>query len=112
MNRMLGFAIVLAGALGAGCTVTTTPAVGYAEVSAAPVGVDITAYPYTYYEGRPVYLYNDRWYYRGTGGNWYYYRTEPRYLYDRRYRRDYYYPHGRTYEHHDYDRRYDNRYHH
>jgi hypothetical protein len=37
---------------------------------------DIESYPYANYEGRPVYLYNERWYYR-DGGRWTYYRTPP-----------------------------------
>lgn len=36
-----------------------------------------------YFEGRPAYYYNDRWYFR-SGGGWGYYRTEPGYLYRRR----------------------------
>jgi hypothetical protein len=37
-----------------------------------------------YYEGHPVYLYNDHWYYRDARGGWNYYHTEPQYLHDRR----------------------------
>lgn len=37
-----------------------------------------------YYEGRPVYLYNNSWYFRDQNGAWNYYRTEPAYLRDRR----------------------------
>ncbi len=36
-----------------------------------------------YYEGRPAYFYNDRWYFR-SGAGWGYYRSEPRYLYQQR----------------------------
>ena len=36
-----------------------------------------------YYEGRPVYYYNNYWYYRDHG-RWRYYRTEPGYLRDHR----------------------------
>ena len=36
-----------------------------------------------YYQGRPAYYYNDRWYFR-SGGGWGYYRSEPGYLYQRR----------------------------
>jgi len=36
-----------------------------------------------YFEGRPAYWYNGRWYFRSAGG-WGYYRSEPRYLYEQR----------------------------
>ena len=36
-----------------------------------------------YYEGRPAYFYNERWYFQ-TAGGWSYYRSEPRYLYNQR----------------------------
>ncbi len=36
-----------------------------------------------YYEGRPVYYYNNYWYYRDHG-RWRYYRTEPGFLRERR----------------------------
>jgi hypothetical protein len=39
-----------------------------------------TAEP-VYYEGRPAYWYNNRWYYR-NGGAWGYYHGEPGYLRD------------------------------
>jgi hypothetical protein len=32
-----------------------------------------------YFEGRPAWYYNDRWYFR-SGGGWGYYRSEPAYL--------------------------------
>jgi hypothetical protein len=66
-----------------GCSFHTEPAYGYAEVTAAPVDVDVYSYPHTYYLGRPVYWYRDRWYYR-DGGRWYYYRDEPPPLYEYR----------------------------
>jgi len=59
-----------------GCYAYAGPPVAYAEVSEAPVEVDIATYPQTQYEGRPVYLYRDRWYYR-NGSRWSYYREEP-----------------------------------
>ena len=46
-----------------------------------------------YYGGRPVYFYNDHWYYR-NGGGWAYYRSEPGFLRDRR---GWYAPGGRYY---------------
>jgi hypothetical protein len=53
------------------------------EVTADTVPVNIETYPYTEYEGRRVYLWGDRWYYR-SGNRWSYYRSEPETL--RRYR--------------------------
>ena len=47
-----------------------------------PPGYLATAAP-VYYEGRPAYYYNDRWYFR-SGGGWGYYRSEPGYLYNHR----------------------------
>jgi len=47
-----------------------------------PPGYVATAAP-IYYEGRPVYWYGNRWYYR-NGGGWGYYRSEPPYLSARR----------------------------
>jgi hypothetical protein len=37
-----------------------------------------------YFEGRPVYLYNNLWYFRDEHGAWQYYRHEPEYLRGRR----------------------------
>jgi len=53
------------------------------EVTAGTVPVNIETYPYQEYEGRRVYLWGDRWYYR-NGNQWGYYRREPETL--RRYR--------------------------
>jgi hypothetical protein len=58
-----------------------------AEVTAEPAyypppGFVATANP-VYYEGRPAYYYNSRWYFR-SGGGWGYYRSEPGYLYRNR----------------------------
>jgi len=63
----------------------TTAAAGCsAEVVAEPAyypppGYLATVAP-TYYEGRPAYYYNDRWYFR-SGAGWGYYRSEPSYLF-------------------------------
>lgn len=65
-----------------GCYATTG---AYVEADYPPVAIE--TYPHTYYEGRVVYLVDDRWYVRDNGG-WYYYRSEPRVLY--RYRTHYY----------------------
>jgi len=46
------------------------------EVTAATIPVDITTYPSTVYEGRTVYFWGGRSYYR-NGNNWAYYRQEP-----------------------------------
>lgn len=45
------------------------------EVDTAPV-INIETYPQTTYEGRTVYYYQDRWYFR-NGPRWTYYRREP-----------------------------------
>ncbi len=47
-----------------------------------PPGYLATVTP-VYYEGRPAYYYNDRWYFR-SGAGWGYYRNEPAYLYHHR----------------------------
>lgn len=59
-----------------GCYVYADPPTVYAESNEAPVEVDVQTYPQTQYEGRPVYYYHDRWYYR-SGNRWQYYRREP-----------------------------------
>jgi hypothetical protein len=43
------------------------------------IPIDIETYPSTVYEGRTVYLYGDRWYYRDRD-RWTYYHTEPEQL--------------------------------
>lgn len=63
----------------AGCHAHTEPA--YVEARVAPVGV--YHYPWVYYEGRPVYLIDGRWYFH-DGRRWRYYRQEPRVLYRER----------------------------
>jgi hypothetical protein len=45
------------------------------EVEVGPRYVE--RYPQTVYEGRPVYYYDDHWYYQ-RGPRWVYYREEPR----------------------------------
>src|SRR5689334_5154729 len=47
-----------------GCYAYAEPPVVYAEAYEAPVEIDVQTYPQAQYEGRPVYLYRDRWYYR------------------------------------------------
>ncbi len=60
-----------------------------------PPAVIATTTP-VYYEGRPAYWYNSRWYYRDAHRRWAYYRDEPRYLHEHRLR---YPPHPRYYDH-------------
>jgi hypothetical protein len=64
-----------------GCYAYAEPDVGYADLSSAPVGIE--EYPSVYYEGRPVYLSGDRWWYR-DGRGWRYYRREPAELHRQR----------------------------
>jgi hypothetical protein len=66
-----------------GCRVYSEPeyATGYVELTSAPA--DLSVYPSTYYEGRTVYLVNDRWMYPDRG-RWVYYRREPPQLYRQR----------------------------
>src|SRR5262245_1670740 len=47
----------------------------YVEIETAPPRIE--EYPSTYYDGRPVYYYDNHWYYR-RGPGWAYYRDEPR----------------------------------
>jgi hypothetical protein len=53
-------------------------------VSVAPPAAYIATATPEYYEGRPVYYYNNSWYYRDHYGHWGYYRHEPAYLVERR----------------------------
>jgi hypothetical protein len=55
----------------------------YVAPPAPPSAAYIATVQPEYFEGRPVYLYNNNWYYRDEHG-WNYYRTEPAYLHDRR----------------------------
>ncbi len=80
--RHIGAAIAFAASAVAGCYASAEPpAVGYAEVTSAPV--DIETYPSVVYEGQPVYFYGDRWWHR-DGGSWTYYRDEPAELHRQR----------------------------
>ncbi len=75
-------AVAVAAIAFGGCRATTYgDEVGYVELTAAPVDVDV--YPHTFYDGRAVYLVNDRWMYRDRG-RWAYYRHEPPELYRQR----------------------------
>ena len=53
------------------------------SVGVAPPSAYIATTQPEYFEGRPVYWYNNNWYYRDHG-RWSYYRTEPGYLRERR----------------------------
>jgi hypothetical protein len=53
------------------------------RVGIAPPAAYIATTQPEYFEGRPVYWYNNNWYYRDHG-RWSYYRSEPGYLRDRR----------------------------
>ncbi len=55
------------------------------QVVIPPPSFLATAVP-VYYQGRPAYWYQNRWYYR-DGRNWQYYNDEPVYLRDYRVRR-------------------------
>jgi hypothetical protein len=48
-----------------------------------PPAVIVAQVP-VYFEGRPVYWYQSRWYYRDPRGAWTYYRAEPPYLHTHR----------------------------
>ena len=54
------------------------------SVNIAPPAAYIATVTPEYYEGRPVYWYNDNWYYRDRHNHWVYYRHEPAYLRERR----------------------------
>jgi hypothetical protein len=79
--RVAGFAAAL-GTAATGCVATLGTDAEYAEADDAPA--DITVYPHTVYEGRDVYLVNDRYYYRGPENRWVYYRNAPAPLVERR----------------------------
>lgn len=76
-RSLVAAAFLMVGAIG--CYAYAEPA--YVEARAAPV--EVYQYPRTYYEGRPVYLVNGRWYFVDRG-RWHYYRSEPRPLYRER----------------------------
>jgi len=72
------------------------------SVGIAPPQAYIATTQPEYFEGRPVYWYNNNWYYRDHG-RWSYYRSEPGYLRERRGHwgeRG----HGRVVEHHERER--------
>jgi hypothetical protein len=54
-------------------------------VTVAPPAAYIATSQPEYFENRPVYWYNNNWYYRDHG-RWLYYRREPDYLRERRVR--------------------------
>jgi hypothetical protein len=64
-----------------GCHVRAHEPVGYVEVTSGPL--DVSPYPYTYYDGRPNYYVDGRWMYR-DGSTWYTYREPPPELYRQR----------------------------
>jgi hypothetical protein len=91
MKRLRSLVFLLPGALLlpiAACTATVVPVepVGTYEVTSTAIPMDIEAYPHTYFDGRPVYLYSGRWYYRGDGGRWRFYSPEPQPLFQYRQR--------------------------
>jgi hypothetical protein len=78
------FRAVIMAIASAGCSTTVQPVPVqpvYTEVYSAPAPVDIEAYPYVVYGGRPHYYYQNRWWYR-EGPGWTYYPAngEPEYL--------------------------------
>jgi hypothetical protein len=80
--RQLAWRAVAAGVIATpGCYAYADPDVGYADVTSAPVEIEES--PSVYYEGRPVFLYGDRWWYR-DGRGWRYYRREPAELHRQR----------------------------
>ena len=100
---LLPAAVLLsAGALN-GCVAEVEPAT-------VPVGISYYDYPYTYYEGRTVYLVNGAWYYP-SGNHWYRYRNAPVALEHRRGQLHYppRYGHGGGPHDHRYDNRHDYR---
>jgi hypothetical protein len=70
-----------AGSLG-GCYAHAGAEPAYVETTYVPAHVE--TYPSYYYEGRTVYLIDERWYYRQPTGRWVYYREEPPTLYRQR----------------------------
>jgi hypothetical protein len=74
--------LVIPGAL-ALATPTEAQAQPGVEVVVEPPSAFIATAAPEYFEGRPVYYYNNYWYYRDHG-RWGYYRSEPGYLRDRR----------------------------
>jgi len=83
MNRIKSILInaLLLGPMLASVVPSTAQAQAITVEAPSPAFI-ATAQP-EYFEGRPVYYYNDSWYYRDHG-RWSYYRTEPGYLHERR----------------------------
>ncbi|HUJ63856.1 MAG TPA: hypothetical protein VLX92_35390 [Kofleriaceae bacterium] len=82
MNKLILFAAI-ATCAGIANSGDAEAQVGVEVVVAPPAAYIATVTP-EYYEGRPVYFYNDHWYYRDRWGHWGYYRSEPMYLHGRR----------------------------
>lgn len=78
MSKVLTLVTALSLALG-----SSTEARAQVVVTIAPPAAYIATSQPEYFEGRPVYYYNNNWYYRDHG-RWSYYRREPVYLRDRR----------------------------
>ncbi len=75
--------LVLTGALSlGGCYARARVEPAYVETTYVPAHVEL--YPSYRYEGRVVYLIDNRWYYRHSNGRWVYYREEPPVLYRQR----------------------------
>jgi hypothetical protein len=66
-----------------GCVAEVDPEPAYATVEVDAVPPTIVQSPAVVYEGRPVYYYGDRWYFR-RGEHWAYYGREPPALYRQR----------------------------
>jgi hypothetical protein len=69
-----------------GCVAEVQPEPAYVVTETDQVPPTIVESPMVVYEGQPVYLYRDRWYFR-HGNHWDYYRSnaEPPALRQRRY---------------------------
>lgn len=78
MKTIMSLAVLAAVSLG-----TVREASAQVVVEVAPPAAYIASSTPEYYEGRPVYYYNNYWYYRDHG-RWSYYRREPSFLYERR----------------------------
>lgn len=78
MSRVITLVITTAIALG-----SSTEARAQIVIRVGPPAAYIATSQPEYFEGRPVYWYNNSWYFRDHG-RWSYYRREPVYLRDRR----------------------------
>src|SRR5678810_1215182 len=74
MTKAINLVITIAIALG-----SSTEARAQIVVTFAPPAAYIATSQPEYFGGRPVYWYNNAWYYRDHN-RWYYYRHEPVYL--------------------------------